>query len=272
MCEIHWEANRETVMKKLIAAAFAAVALLAAGNAAAQESHLDRILKSGVLRVGTTGDFNPMTIRNPATQSYQGFEIDAANQLAKDLGVKVEFVPTDWKTMVAGVVADKYDVVMSGTSMNPGRAKAVGFTQPYVLVGTVPLTVKDKTGTYKTWADADRKGVKVAVILGTVFEEQAKAAFPNAEIVKVEAPATGFQEVLAGRADVTITSNLDAANLVEKYDALVTFGGGEMRAQRPLAYIAAQDDYKWLNFLNNWVTMQKISGFFDETAKKWRLN
>lgn len=259
--------------KRILMLAAALLVALPLGDALAQsKSRLNKILSDGVLRVGTTGDFNPMTIRDPASQSYKGFEIDAAKQLGKDLGVKVEFVPTDWKTMIAGVVADKYDIVMSGTSMNVKRAKAVGYTIPYVFVGTIPLTHATKTSTFKSWADANKPGVKVAVILGTVFEEQARAAFPKAEIVKVEAPATAFQEVLAGRADVTITSNIDASKLVQKYRELVTFGGGSLRNRRPLAYITAQDDVIWLNFLNSWVTMKHAGGYFNGLARQWRLN
>ena len=71
---------------------------------------------------------------------------------------------------------------------------------------------------------------------------------------------------------MTITSNLDAGKLVQKYDSLVIFGGGQMKAQRPLAYITAQDDFKWINFLNTWVTMQSAAGFFDANGKKWHLN
>lgn len=260
-------------MKRLLSFAVAAAMMFAATGADAQnKSRLHKILSSGTLRVGTTGDFNPMTIRDPATRSYKGFEIDSANQLAKDLGVKVEFVPTDWKTLIAGIVADKYDIAMSGTSMNVKRAKAVGYTLPYVYVGTVPMTLKSNAGRFKTWADANKPGVKVAVILGTVFSEQAEVAFPNARIVKIEAPATAYQEVLSGRADVTITSNIDASKLVQKYPNLTTFGGGNLRNRRPLAYITAQDDYTWINFLNNWVMMKQTSGFFDELATKWRLN
>lgn len=260
-------------MKRLLSFAVAVAMMFAATGADAQnKSRLHKILSSGTLRVGTTGDFNPMTIRDPATQSYKGFEIDSAGQLAKDLGVKLEFVPTDWKTLISGIVADKYDIAMSGTSMSPKRAKAVGYTQPYVYVGTVPMTLKSNAGKFKSWADANKSGIKIAVILGTVFEDQAKATFPNATIVKVEAPATAYQEVLSGRAEVTITSNIDASKLVQKYPQLVTFGGGELKNRRALAYITAQDDYTWINYLNNWVTMRKTSGFFDELATKWRLN
>ena len=58
-------------------------------------SVLNEILSDGVLKVGTTGDWNPMTMKDTATNSYTGYDIDVMTELAKDLGVKVEFVPTD---------------------------------------------------------------------------------------------------------------------------------------------------------------------------------
>ena len=93
--------------------AMLAVALLLAIGARAQDrpdaartSHLNRILEAGTLRVGTTGDFPPMTSRDPDTKSYVGYDIDAAGELARDLGVTPTFVPADWKTLINGIVAD----------------------------------------------------------------------------------------------------------------------------------------------------------------------
>ena len=56
------------------------------------ESNLDKILSSGVLKVGTTGDWDPMTMKDPATNKYKGFDIDVMSELAKDMGVKITFV------------------------------------------------------------------------------------------------------------------------------------------------------------------------------------
>ena len=122
-------------------AAAALLCSLAASAVQAQErSHLTVILEANTLRVGTTGDFNPMSIRDPATNSFKGFEIDAANQLAKDLGVKLELVPTDrHATLVPGIAANRYDVFMSGASMNVGRIKTIAFTLPYLGAGTTPI-------------------------------------------------------------------------------------------------------------------------------------
>lgn len=259
-----------TIVRKLVGIALGLITCLAMLSPAQAESRLQKILESGVIRVGTTGDFNPMTVRHVASGEYEGFEIDAANRLAADLGVKTEFVATDWKTMVAGVLADKYDIVMSGTSIDVGRAKVVGYTMPYIYVGTIPMTLKKNADRFKTWDDANKPGVKVAVILGTIFEQQARAAFPAATIVTVEAPATGYQEVLAGRADVTISSNVDAASIIERFDVMQQFGG-EIRNRRPLAYITAQDDLVFINFLNAWLTLNDANGFFAELSSKWGL-
>jgi cyclohexadienyl dehydratase len=158
---------------------------------ASRGSHLNRILDAGTLRVGTTGDFPPITSRDPDSKSYVGYDIDAAGELAKDLGVKLQFVPADWKTLVNGIVADKYDIVMSGVSMSVERAKVGGFTQPYMEFSTVPVLRKSNAGRFKTWADIDQKGVTVATTLGTVFDGQAREFFKVATLRQVEAPAAG---------------------------------------------------------------------------------
>ena len=107
-------------------------------TAQAQDSLLNTILKEGVLKVGTTGDWDPMTMRNPADNSYKGFDIDVSTALAADLGVKIEYVPTEWKTLVAGVTSGKYHMTGSA-SVNPKRAKVAGYSMSYVDVGQLPL-------------------------------------------------------------------------------------------------------------------------------------
>jgi cyclohexadienyl dehydratase len=254
----------------------AAVALLLVMPARAQDradasraSHLNRILDAGTLRVGTTGDFPPMTSRDPDTKNYVGYDIDAAGELAKDLGVKAAFVPADWKTLVNGIVADKYDIVMSGVSMSLERAKVAGFTQAYLEFSTVPVLRKKNADRFKSWADIDQKGITVATTLGTVFDAQAREYFKAATLRQVEAPAAGYQEVLSGRADVTITSNIDAAALTRRYPELAIATVDQPRARRPASFLVAQNDQVWLNYLNNWITIKRMLGFFDELDMKW---
>ena len=252
----------------LKAVAIAAVGLSLAGAASAQ-SALNEILNSGVLKVGTTGDWNPMTVRDPATNSYKGFDIDIMNELAADLGVEVEFVPTDWKTLVNGVVAGQYHITGSA-SISPARMKAAGFSESYIAVEILPFTMPDKADNFSGYDSINQPGVKVATTLGTTFEALVRDWFPNAEIVVVEAPARGYQEVLAGRADVFITSNIEGSTLTEKFGVARVPDTGP-RAPSPIAMLLPQGDQVWINYVNNWVKLKKAKGFFDANKEKWGL-
>jgi cyclohexadienyl dehydratase len=248
-----------------------AVVLLFATTAVAQEaSRLQGILETGVLRVGTTGDFNPMSFRNPSSGELEGYDIDAVEKLAADMGVQIEYVPTDWKTLVAGIVSDKYDITTSA-SLSMDRAAVAGFSDPYVEFSTVPMTQAARAGEFSSWEDLDRDDVTIAVTLGTVFEQQARSYFQNATIRTVEAPAREWQEVISGRATASITSNVDAAQLVTNYPELAVVKVEQPRSRRPGAFLLPQADQVWINYVNHWIALHHSSGWFAEQQVKWNL-
>ena len=116
-------------------------AIISFNNFAFAESRLQTILKNGEIRVGTTGDWNPMTVKDPATNEYIGFEIEIVKQLAKDMDVNLVIIPTEWKTLVNGIVSNKYDISTSA-SLSAKRALSTGYTNSYFKLATVPLTLK----------------------------------------------------------------------------------------------------------------------------------
>ena len=235
------------------------------------ESALKEILDSGVLKVGTTGDWNPMTMKDPATNGYTGYDIDVMNALANDLGVEVEFVATDWKTLVNGVTSGKYHITGSA-SVSPSRAKVAGYSDSYFSLATVPLILKKNADKYKDWEDLNKAGVKVAATLGTTQEKQVKQYFPDAEHRIVEAPARDFQEVLSGRADAHITSNVEANKLVAKYPDMMIVPVMAPKSPTPIAMLMPQDDFAWINYVNTWIKLKEERGLFDELAAKWQLD
>lgn len=237
---------------------------------ATAQSALNDILNTGVLKVGTTGDWNPMTMKDVTTNSYTGYDIDVMNELAKDLGVKVEFVPADWKTLVSGVTAGKYHMTGSA-SVSPARAKATGYSTPYFSLATVPLILKKNADKFKDWADMNKGDVTVAATLGTTQEKQVKQYFPDAKHQIVEAPARDFQEVLSGRADAHITSNVEALKLVEKYPQMMIVPVSAPKSPTPIAMLLPQSDQVWINYVNTWVALKTERGFFNTLGKKWRL-
>jgi len=256
---------------KFFKVAAAAVVIATSAVQASAQSALSEILSDGVLKVGTTGDWNPMTMRDVATNNYEGYDIDVMTALAADLGVAVEFVPTDWKTLVAGVTSGQYHITGSA-SVSPARAKAAGYSNSYFALVTVPLTLKENADRFTSWDSLNVEGVSVAATLGTTQEAQVKQYFPNATHRIVEAPARDFQEVLSGRADASITSNIEAATLVAQYDnmMIVPVEGG--RSPTPVAMLLPQADQVWINYVNTWIGLKQEQGFFDTLGAKWGLN
>jgi len=259
------------MVSKKILTTIAATALLIATNVSAQgKSILNEVLDQGVLKVGTTGDFNPMSFKDPETKEYKGHQIDAAKQLAEDLGVEVEFVPAEWKTLINGVVAGKYHIVMTGTSMTVGRAKAAGYTSPWGRTGYLPLTRDENADRFKTWEDLNSPDVTIGYNLGTSFADFVKTNLPKAKVKEVESPARDWQELLAGRVDVTISSILEAGTLSATHEALgIPFQ--EVANSLPLSFITPQADHVWLGFLNNWMSMKKESGYFKKLNAEWGI-
>jgi cyclohexadienyl dehydratase len=233
------------------------------------ESRLDSILSSGLLKVGTTGDWDPMTMKDPATNKYKGFDIDVMEELAKDMGVKISFVPTEWKTIVSGITSGRYDISTSVTK-TPKRAEVAGFTDSYYKYGTVPLVLKKNLKKYSSWDSLNNKEVIIATTLGTSQEEKAKEFFPKSKLKSVEAPARDFQEVLAGRADGNITSSTEANKLVITYPQLAIVQDGEKNPAF-LAMMVPKGDKTWNNYVNDWIKKKKSSGFFTQLLSKYNL-
>ena len=236
----------------------------------ASASTLDEIMKSGTLKVGTTGDFPGWSFMNPETSEYEGYDIDVAMKLAEDMGVEVEFVATDWKNLVSGVVANKYHMT-SSASITAKRAITAGYSNSYYGTGTVAMVLSKNKDKIFSWDQINNSDYSVAVTLGTVFENEATKSFPDAKLIAVEAPAREYQEVLSGRADVSLTSKVDAMKLVQLYPELSIVNLDEPKNAKLFAILLPRGDQEWINFVNHWIADQKNKGFFNQTAAKFGL-
>jgi cyclohexadienyl dehydratase len=238
-------------------------------SAQASKSRLQKVQETGILRVGTTGDFMPMSFRDPGSNEFRGHQIDAANELAKDLGVKVEFVVTDWKSIMTAVQSDKFDIAMTGTSMSVARAKAAAFSTPWGRNAFFPLVLKKDAAKFKSWEALNNPKVTAAFNLGTTMEQFVQTNMPKVKVKRVESPARDFQELLAGKADFTVASLIEGAALMKQYPELQLVFLDKPKNSIPMAFLMAADDQQWLNFVNNWITIKKQNGYFTEINKLW---
>ena len=98
----------------------------------ATKNLLETIKSKGKIRIGTEGTYAPFTFHDN-NGNLTGFDVDIANEIAKRLGVKTEFVETKWDGMFAGLDAKRFDVVVNEVSINPDRQEKYDFSNPYIV-------------------------------------------------------------------------------------------------------------------------------------------
>ncbi|MBM9514467.1 transporter substrate-binding domain-containing protein [Desulfogranum marinum] len=169
---------------------------------------LDEILSTGVLKVGTTGDYKPFSFNNAG--NYEGFDIAVAKSFASKLGVKLELINTSWPTLMGDLKEGKYDIGMSGITRTVTRQKEARFSQGYVMFGKTPLVAASNAEKYASLADIDQKGVKIGVNPGGTNEKFVKANIHNAEVILYESNLAIPEAVAAQEVDVMITDSVEA--------------------------------------------------------------
>ncbi|MDS4059945.1 MAG: transporter substrate-binding domain-containing protein, partial [Candidatus Contendobacter sp.] len=141
-------------------------------------SVLETIKKRGSIRVGMS-TFVPWAMRDKNGELI-GYEIDVAKQLAEDMKIKVEFVPTAWDGIVPALLAGKFDVVIGGMTITPERNLTVNFTQPYANSGTHLVANKELAAGFKSLEDFNKPDVVLAVRRGATPATAAKRLMPKA--------------------------------------------------------------------------------------------
>lgn len=137
---------------------------------------------------------------------YIGFDVDLAKMVAKEMGVKVEFVNTAWDGIIPALLTDKFDVIMGGMTVTPQRNLRVNFADPYIVVGQTIVLRKDKAGEIKSFTDLNDPKYKIAVKLGTTGEQAVKRLIPKATLLQFETQDDAKLEVINGKVDAFSTT------------------------------------------------------------------
>jgi ABC-type amino acid transport substrate-binding protein len=248
-----------------------AVGFGASGPATAQQtqSRLFEITKSHKLRVCQFPLYYSISFRNPKTGELEGIDADLSKELAKELDAKLEVVETSFGTFIADLQANKCDIGMFGVGATLKRAQAVEFSKPYLITNIYAVVRKD--GRIKAWEDIDKKGIKVAVSLGSYIEPFMKDYMKNADVISIAPPNTREAELVAGRVDVDMTDFPTAVKVTDEFDWATYVTPKEKLAVTPYAYVVAPGDQIWLNYINLFVDTIKMDGRLMKYAKKNKL-
>ncbi|HEU0229966.1 MAG TPA: transporter substrate-binding domain-containing protein [Burkholderiaceae bacterium] len=194
-----------------LALASAAVAL-ACAVPAAHANTLDQVMKSKVLRVAIDLNAPPYGMKNSSLKEV-GSDVDTARLIAKDLGVKLEIVPTTQANRIPFLLTNKADVVISSLSVTDARKKVIDFTIPYAAIQSVIAAPKDMAiGSMK-----DLAGKTVVTARGTTNDNNVtRLAPPGTNIVRFENDATAITAIISGQAKIFSTAPAIIAALNKK--------------------------------------------------------
>lgn len=230
-----------------------------------QARSLADIQAEGILRVGTTGDYKPMSYLNKETNTYEGFDAEMAASLAKELGVKLEYIPTTWKTLQADTLADKFDVAMCGITVTDARKTVMAMADPYLTFGKTVLVQKKDAERFKSLADVNRPEVRVMYNPGGTNEKFAKEMTPQAQLLMHEKNAEIPGLVGENKADVMITETMEARRYVRDNPKLAAPLIDKPFTENHFGVLMKKDYPKLLEATNNW--MRKINA--DGTLAAW---
>lgn len=244
------------------------VTIIPVMTANAGDSVIEKISKKGIIRVGMD-IFVPWAMKDKKGELI-GFEIDVAKQLAKDMGVKIEFVPTKWSGIIPALLTGKFDVIIGGMSVTPQRNLKVNFTQPYYYSHQALLANKKMAPGFKL-KDFNSPKVTIAARLGSTAAIAAKRHFPKAKIRLFDDEPAAVQEVRNGRVHAMVSAQpLPAHTAVDYPEILVSYDVSLMK--EPICFGVRKGDVDTLNYFNNWIEITRRKGWIQDRHKYWFLS
>ncbi|WP_286192035.1 ABC transporter substrate-binding protein [Roseomonas genomospecies 6] len=244
---------------------------LVAGTAPAQaESRLDRVQRTGLLRVCMWPDYYAISYRNPYSGELQGLDIDMARAFAQDLGARVSFMESGFPSFIADLLGDRCDIGMFGIGVTAARAEKVAFSRPYLRSGIYAVSSQTHPRILR-WDDLDQEGMVVAVQKGTFMDDFAHRTFRKASVHIVSGPQEREEEVQSGRADAFLTDYPYGQRMLAFHQWAHLIAPDRPVQTTPYAYAVAPGDPAWLDRVNRFVEAVKGDGRLEAAAARFRL-
>ncbi|PZN25850.1 MAG: amino acid ABC transporter substrate-binding protein [Proteobacteria bacterium] len=236
---------------------------LITGWASAQQSTLERIRATGVMRVGLEGTYPPFNFVDENNQ-MAGFDVDISNEIARRLGVRAEFVGTLWSSLIAGLQTDKFDVIIAQMTITEERKQSVDFTNPYVITGAVLVSRANDNRFSKL---SDIAGHRVGVGIGTTFEEVARSV-PGADVRTYDSFQEYAQELLTGRLDVIINDQLSVAYAIKQHGLPLKITS-DIVNEDVIGIAVKKGNEDFVEMLNHILADMVADGTYQQIFQKW---
>ena len=248
------------------------ISILIPGMGSAQGTDprsLEEIRASGVLRVGTAGDYQPMSYLDPETNEYIGFDAELTKDLAASLGVEIEYVKTSWPTLMEDTLAGKFDLAICGITVTEARKEKALMSAGYLENGKTVLCRAEDADRYTSLEAVNRPEVRVMENPGGLNEKFARENLPDATLIihDVNQEIPGL--IAAGEADVMITEIMVAGFYVGQDDRLAAPLIYRPSPRGELGVLLPKGSEELLDYVNQFLNNEKSSGRIHELAEEY---
>ena len=235
---------------------------------AADAPVLKRVLETGQLRVGMTGNQPPMNVKS-RTGAFIGLDVDLANMLADAMNVKLTMVPKPFPQLLAALKAGEVDMVMSNMSITPQRTVDTTFIGPYMMSGKSILTKSTNLAAVSTPEEINKAEFKIAVLENSTSQQFVEKNLANTSLVKTQNYDEAIDMVLNNKVDLMVADMTICILAVMRHpdSALATLKAP--MTLEPVGIAISSGDAQFANLLTNYLTMFKGTGILDILHKKW---
>ena len=232
-----------------------------------KKSTLNAILQRGELRVGLEPGYLPFEMKDKKGRII-GFDVDIAKEMAKAMGVKLTIVPTAFDGIIAGLITDKFDIIIAGMTITQSRNLKVNFSKPYMSVGQSIIAKKEFEG--KSYKSLDKEGNVIVAKLGQTGEFAARKMFKKATIKTFDTETEAVQEVMNGRATAFVNDKpYNAIFMIKKGQTGNIVHLDEDLTYEPLGIALRKGDPDFLNWIDNFLTQMRGDGMYEKIYDKW---
>ncbi|MED5472901.1 MAG: transporter substrate-binding domain-containing protein [Pseudomonadota bacterium] len=247
-------------IKKLIMCSAAAVCLWSVQA----KADLNDILSKGVVKIAVPEAFAPFGSVGSSGE-HEGYDVDVAKLIAKDLGVKLELVPVVSKQRIPFLETGRVDLVISTMGANPKRAKSINFSSAYAPFYSGAFAASS----IKASKPADLDGLKVGVTGGTLEDlEITKTAPKGAKITRFGDNAATLSAFSSGQVQVLVAGNTAAAALSKNNPSMDIVRKFIIKESPCFIGIKKGND-DLLRWVNVFILHKKLGGDLNKLSKKW---
>jgi polar amino acid transport system substrate-binding protein len=229
----------------------------------ARAGDLARVMKEGEIKIAMSGQYPPFNFVDEQNQ-LTGFDVQIGQEIAKRIGIRAIPLSTSWDGIIAGLLANKYELICGSMAITAKRLESIDFSDPYYRSGAQLFVQKGSA----IKSVKDMEGKKVGVTLGTTYEKWVRENITDADVRTYKGVPDMILEVGIGRIDGFITDKIVGALAIKKKGAPIQLAG-DLLYEEKMGIALRRNNPELKAAINGALAVMKNDGTYQQISMHW---